>query len=455
MAAAVFNTGTTSGVVFMASLTQQDSGYRLQFYGPDKRKRSIWIGSASAKKAEEIKRHVEELIDARKLGVKPSPETVKWAVSVDSRIRNLLTDYGMMHAEITQSVEASRTTCMSMMDEYIEAKQHVGPKWRINFKQAKGWFFKFFPDDKLLTEVTDVECVAWLEWMTIEKKLAQATAGQHLKRCRQIFKSALLRRMIPVNPLSAVKASTSSDESRNLLVDSEDAEKIIAQTPDLEWAALIALARYGGLRCPSEVYKLRWSHILWTQNKFLVHSPKTTRYGKSKRFFPITPGLRKHLEPLYNAVAPGVDVPSDALVITRYRAGEKNLRTQLARFIERAGLPELPKPFMNMRASARFDFEQYGQFTSDELNAWFGHSEAIARKHYGRLADVSYSKAANLTYIRGDGSTGGSIGADQQGSESAKTQEKAGFANDANQPKYTRRGSNSQPSVPKTDALSS
>ena len=127
MAAAVFNTGTTSGVVFMASLTQQGGGYRLQFYGPDKRKRSIWIGSSSIKKAEEIKRHVEELTNARKLGVKPAPETTKWAVSVEPRIRDLLASYDMLHEEITHSVQASRMTCMAMMDGYIEAKQHVGP----------------------------------------------------------------------------------------------------------------------------------------------------------------------------------------------------------------------------------------------------------------------------------------------------------------------------------------
>lgn len=182
----------------------------------------------------------------------------------------------------------------------------------------------------------------------------------------------------------------------------------------------------------------------------MVHSPKTSRYGKSKRFFPITPGLRKHLEPLYNHVAPGVEVPADSLVITRYRAGEKNLRTQLNRFIERAGLPPLPKPFMNMRASARFDFEQSGPFTSDELNAWFGHSEKVARKHYGRLGDVSYAKASKLKYPQSDGSTGGSIGADQSLSADLKNPGKTRISNASELPEYTRRGSNSQPSVPKT-----
>ena len=36
---------------------------------------------------------------------------------------------------------------------------------------------------------------------------------------------------------------------------------ILEACPDQEWRTLFALVRYGGLRCPSEVLKLKWSDI--------------------------------------------------------------------------------------------------------------------------------------------------------------------------------------------------
>jgi integrase len=50
---------------------------------------------------------------------------------------------------------------------------------------------------------------------------------------------------------------------------------------------VLALARYGGLRCPSELVGLKWSEVNWERSRFTVHSPKTEGQGKSKRTVPI------------------------------------------------------------------------------------------------------------------------------------------------------------------------
>ena len=50
---------------------------------------------------------------------------------------------------------------------------------------------------------------------------------------------------------------------------------------------VVALARYGGLRCPSEIALLKWSDIHWDAERMTVTSPKTKRYGKATRVVPI------------------------------------------------------------------------------------------------------------------------------------------------------------------------
>ena len=73
--------------------------------------------------------------------------------------------------------------------------------------------------------------------------------------------------------------------------------KLLDACPNQEWRTIIALARIGGLRCPSELQQLRWSDINWSENRFLVHSPKTEHHeGKQERLVPLFPELREELK---------------------------------------------------------------------------------------------------------------------------------------------------------------
>ena len=96
---------------------------------------------------------------------------------------------------------------------------------------------------------------------------------------------------------------------------------------------LIALARFGGLRCPSETLELRWGDIDWEKVRMTVRSKKTEHHeGKASREVPIFPELRSFLEEAWEQAEVGQEY-----VITRYR-GNANLRTQLQKIIKRAGV---------------------------------------------------------------------------------------------------------------------
>lgn len=43
---------------------------------------------------------------------------------------------------------------------------------------------------------------------------------------------------------------------------------------DPNWRTIVGLARYGGLRCPSEVLSLRWELVDWENDRMVVDSPK-------------------------------------------------------------------------------------------------------------------------------------------------------------------------------------
>src|SRR5262249_42560705 len=145
---------------------------------------------------------------------------------------------------------------------------------------------------------------------------------------------------------------------------------VIAAAPDAEWRLLIALSRFGGLRCPSEHLALEWRDVDWERSRFLVRSPKT-----GDRWVPIFPELRPYFDECFELAEEGT-----VHVITRYRDKNANLRTAFLKIIKRAGVKPWPKVFHNLRASR--ETELAAQFPIHVVCQWIGNSAAIAAKHY-------------------------------------------------------------------------
>ncbi len=55
---------------------------------------------------------------------------------------------------------------------------------------------------------------------------------------------------------------------------------------------------------------------------------------------------------------------------------------------------------MNFRASARKDLQRQG-FEVEQLNAWLGHSTAVAVKHYGRTSEEDIQRACKIGGVCG------------------------------------------------------
>ncbi len=97
--------------------------------------------------------------------------------------------------------------------------------------------------------------------MTVRKRLQFAT---------MIFRAALRRRLIAESPFADVSIKASMP-NRERFITPEETAKLLDACPNHHWRAIVALARYGGLRCPSEVLSLRWQDIDWEAGRIVVH----------------------------------------------------------------------------------------------------------------------------------------------------------------------------------------
>jgi hypothetical protein len=93
------------------------------------------------------------------------------------------------------------------------------------------------------------------------------------------------------------------------------------------------------------------------------------------------------------------------------QSGSANLRTQLERIMERAGVAKWPRLFQNMRASRETELTQHHPL--HVVVAWIGNSAAIATRHYLQVTDADYDRANS------GGAKSGALGAQNQAQQPA------------------------------------
>ena len=193
--------------------------------------------------------------------------------------------------------------------------------------------------------------------------------------------------LVRSDPFEGISTAVRANHERFHFVSREDAAKVLAACPDAQWRLIFALARFGGLRCPSEVLKLTWGDINWERNLIRVPSPKTEHHeGGASRMIPLFPELKQPLLDAFDETEDGTE-----WVITRYRGGNMNLRTQLFRIIAKAGVEPWPKLFQNLRSTRETELVE--EFPAHVACRWIGNTQPIAAKHYLQLTDEHFAKA--------------------------------------------------------------
>jgi integrase len=370
----------------MATIGKDPGGRRrILFVGPDGKRYTVRLGKCPQRTAEAFKVKIEALVAAALTSQSFDSETAAWVGNLDIIMAKRLAAVGLIPRQ--EKSEGETITLAAFIDQYIAARPSIKPNTLKNYRATKRLLVEFFGVGRLMVDITPGDCDEW-HASQIAKGHAQATIGRNVKRAKQFFRAAVRKKLLCENPFAEIKAAAQVNKSREFYVSREAAEKIIAACPDAEWRLIVALARYGGLRTPSETFALTWGDIDWERGRIRVRSPKTECHaGGEFRMLPLFPELRTHLEAAFDQAQPGT-----TYVIARRRAGSANLRTQLERIMGRAGVSIWPRLFQNMRASRETELAQ--SYPLHVVTAWIGNSAPIAARHYLQVTESDFDRAA-------------------------------------------------------------
>jgi len=150
----------------------------------------------------------------------------------------------------------------------------------------------------------------------------------------------------------------------------DEYDKLLEQCPDQEWRVMLALARYGGLRCPSETLQLRWADIDWKGKGIRVTSNTKFKIGRT---VPLFPNVRKELEALFKATKK----EKNEFVINQFPDRKKaNLPLRFAKINRQAGLETIRRPFGSLRLSRAT--ELWNEFDYFLTCTWMGTLSAVS-----------------------------------------------------------------------------
>lgn len=366
----------------MASITTRPNGSRfITFRDGSGTARHITLGQVNKRYAEAIKVRVEDLAAAALHGHSPTDDTCRWLASLESRLYAKLVAVGLVP-------ERKTATIGSLTNAYISEREHdLKPESTRKLRQTETKLLEFFGEDRSVRQITVEEAVAWRRSLK-DLGLSEAAIRTHCGNVKTMLAEAKRRKTIDTNPFETLRSGpTPSKYTRYVTPD--EIQRVIDACPDSEWRLAFGLARYAGLRIPSESHGLTWADVDFERGRLTVRSPKTERWaGHDQRVVPITPKLMALLQERFESMpegeAPLVTIGGKGAVIRRVR-----------RIWAAAGVEPWARLWQTLRSSCEKEWAM--TFPQYAVSKWIGHSITISGKHYANsVPDELFDRAANV-----------------------------------------------------------
>ena len=269
------------------------------------------------------------------------------------------------------------------LDLYIKQRSaELKPRSIVELEYTAKSLRRMFGDDRPIDTIKPDDAHAWRA-SVVDAGVAEATTRKHTRNAKTFFNVAVELELISRNPFRKL-ASASIAARRDRYVTPEEADVIVEACPNIDWRVLFGLARFAGLRVPSETHILTWADVDFDKGRMDVFCPKNERYEKHRRrFVPITDKLMAILQDAYDAAEVGCK-----LVCGLART---SLHRRMGVILKRAEIDYWKDCFQTLRRSCDTEWKQ--TLPSYAVDAWLGHSQRVSEEHYLMIPDDLWERA--------------------------------------------------------------
>ncbi len=377
----------------MASVTQRKTKngavYDIQICLTQTDRRKLYAFT-NRRIAERFGEKIEDLLSSRRTGI-PNREVQEWLLALaqtDPQRYDKLVSWGIAEPRkmngTLQALAEKFVSDPDLKSGTLENRQNTCKRLR-----------QFFGPNRQVSTITDDDANKFYQWL--QKHYAVATYGRDIKRVKQFFALAVEEGLILRNPFRSMHGISATNTSRFHFVNLEDTARILEEINNPRLRLIFVLARFGGLRIPSELRFMEWSDIDLTRNRFYVKMPKKTSKHEqaagnfTTRAVPLFPEVRQAFMDYFESLPEG----APALVFGNMKF--TSLRDKFKPFLRRAGIPFWEKFFQNMRSTR--ETELADKYPLQDVTAWLGNSPAIAQKHYLQVKNSNFQVASETETI--------------------------------------------------------
>jgi hypothetical protein len=342
----------------MRAYRTSQGNWQLNFSEHGKQK-TLYLGkSFTASAADRVARIVTEIIACRDCGDALPADVLRRVGALPQRVRESLERFGLVVGQYDQ-------TLSELFQRFIKTKAHKKPKTIKHYNQ---WFRRlsgFFGAETKVSSIQRSDVERFADFCI--DVLSPCTVFRGLGTCRIIFRYAVELGIISRNPFSQVRRGQRTNEFRQYYVERETINKVLTACENDFERLIIVLARFGGLRIPSEIRHLRYGDF--TDTVIKIHQDTKTGAREVPLF--------REIKEVFRRLS---GTPGD-LIFSGNLVKEWGQWQMLACTIERVGLTRWPKFFVNCRSSCITDLSEMG-YSEKTLDSIFGNSTEVRKVHY-------------------------------------------------------------------------
>lgn len=368
---------------------------RINIQDVDGKKRNIYlpVGTSKAGK-DKFKSFAKKLILHQKANLDLSDSDIKYLLSLSNEYKEKLKLLGIKFKDD----DAGKYALCVVVNEFIEEKtlEDLSYSTQDKYEKVSARLIKFFGKEKDIRDITFADGKKFFRFLVDEEGLAaNSSARRSSGYASTIFINARKIGLISINPFDDVDKNAQPNEDKHFYINAEITNKLFDVINNDEDKLRFVLMRFLGLRCPSELNLLKWSDFDFQKGMVTIRSPKLKKTKKYIRRCPfnlpdvlpiVKEAFSKRKTDYENVVAP---------------VANENLRARVEHWCGAAGLKLWPDLLQNFRRSAVTDACE--TWESHVVAAYFGHDEAISKKHYRLVHDAHAVRATTIAPMIGRG----------------------------------------------------